>query len=316
MNNLHWLETAVDKLRAVLLNGFPPLEKEGQGGFAEGCFRQVWAANKSPSIPLFQRGIRSHNACFITGVRHADNYSSLWQREVRRDFSACSSPRGGTAVFSQLPLFQRGRAVHWKKATFSKSASYLGLLYFVFAMLSPGRAFAHTQGGEALGFISGLLHPVSGLDHVLAMVAVGLWGAQLGTPAIWILPVTFPLVMAFGGMLGLMGVTLPGTEVCIALSAMALGFMVLREAQPNLVIAAFLVGFFAIFHGHAHGTELPPGANGMLYSIGFVIATGTLHAAGVAIGIVHHWPAGRLALRAAGALVSIAGVVFLWRAIS
>jgi len=183
-------------------------------------------------------------------------------------------------------------------------------------VLLPGLANAHSAGGEALGFFSGLAHPVAGLDHVLAMVAVGLWGAQLGSPAIWILPVTFPMVMAFGGTLGLMGLQLPGIEICIALSAIALGFMVLREAQPNLLAAAFLVGFFAIFHGHAHGTELPPGANGMLYSIGFVIATGTLHATGIAIGLVHRWPVGRLALRAAGAMVSIGGVVFLWQAIT
>ena len=122
--------------------------------------------------------------------------------------------------------------------------------------------------------------------------------------------------MAFGGMLGLIGVTLPGIEIGIALSAIALGFMVLREAQPHLVVAACLVGFFAIFHGHAHGTGLPPGANGMLYSIGFVIATGTLHAGGIAIGFIHRWPMGRLALRAAGAMVSISGVVFLWKAIA
>src|SRR5262249_21072746 len=142
----------------------------------------------------------------------------------------------------------------------------------------PGTALAHARGGEALGFTSGLLHPVSGLDHVVAMIAVGLWGAQLGPPALWLLPVTFPMVMAFGGMLGLVGVPLPGIEVGIALSAIALGVAVLREARPNLVGAALLVGFFAIFHGHAHGTELPPGANGVLYSLGFVIATGTLHA--------------------------------------
>jgi urease accessory protein len=138
----------------------------------------------------------------------------------------------------------------------------------------PITAFAHTGGGEAIGFWSGLKHRISGLDHILAMVAVGLWGAQLGPPAVWLLPVTFPIVMAFGGMLGLMGVKLPSIEVCIALSAVALGLMVLREAKPNLWAAAFLVGFFAIFHGHAHGTELPPGANGVLYSIGFVIAKG------------------------------------------
>ena len=94
------------------------------------------------------------------------------------------------------------------------------------------------------------------------MIAVGLWGAQLGAPAVWLLPVTFPMVMAFGGMLGLMGVALPGIEVGIAVSAIALGFAVFREARPSLWIAALVVGVFAIFHGNAHGTELPPGANG------------------------------------------------------
>jgi urease accessory protein len=180
----------------------------------------------------------------------------------------------------------------------------------------PLTAHAHTRGGEATGFMSGFEHPVSGLDHVLAMVAVGLWGAQLGSPAIWLLPVTFPIVMAFGGMLGLMGVKLPGVEVCIALSAVALGLMVLRESKPNLLAAAFLVGFFAIFHGHAHGTELPPGANGVLYSIGFVIATGLLHATGIAIGLMHRWPQGRIVLRVAGAVVMAGGSVFLWRALA
>ena len=104
---------------------------------------------------------------------------------------------------------------------------------------------------------------VSGLDHVLAMVSVGLWGAQLGAPAVWLLPVTFPMVMAFGGMLGLMGVPLPGVEVGIALSGILLGLAVLSEWRPPLWSAAVIVGFFAIFHGHAHGTELPAGASGL-----------------------------------------------------
>lgn len=175
---------------------------------------------------------------------------------------------------------------------------------------------AHIRGGEAAGFISGLQHPISGLDHVLAMVAVGLWGAQLGPPAIWLLPVTFPMVMAFGGMLGLMGVHLPGIEVCIALSALALGFMVVREAKPHLWVAAVLVGFFAIFHGHAHGTELPAGEDGMLYSVGFVIATGLLHAVGIGIGTVHYHSHGRLALRIAGAVIMLGGAFFLWKAVA
>lgn len=196
------------------------------------------------------------------------------------------------------------------------TGSRIAWLALAVALLVPATAFAHQEGGEALGFVSGLRHPVAGLDHVLAMIAVGLWGAQLGNPATWMLPVTFPLVMALGGALGLVGVRLPGVEAGIALSAIALGLVVLREAKPRPVAAACLVGFFAIFHGHAHGTELPEGANGALYSIGFVIATGTLHAAGIALGLAHRWPAGRTAIRVAGALVGLAGLAFLWRAVA
>jgi len=175
---------------------------------------------------------------------------------------------------------------------------------------------AHEQPGQAAGFVTGLLHPVSGLDHVLAMVAVGLWGAQLGAPAIWLLPVTFPLVMAFGGFLGLIGVPLPGVESGIATSAILLGAMVALQARPPLALAALLVAFFAVFHGHAHGTELPAGQSGLLYSLGFVVATGLLHAVGISIGLVHRWAAGRIVLRAAGVAVSLAGVFFLWRAVA
>jgi urease accessory protein len=177
-------------------------------------------------------------------------------------------------------------------------------------------AWAHEGGGQAAGFLAGMLHPVSGLDHVLAMVAVGLWGAQLGAPAIWLLPVAFPLVMAFGGFLGLMGVPVPGVELGIALSAVLLGVMVATQSRPPLGVAIALVGFFAIFHGHAHGTELPEGASGLLYSVGFVIATGLLHATGIAVGLVHRWERGRLALRGAGAAVTAAGVFFAWRALA
>lgn len=177
-------------------------------------------------------------------------------------------------------------------------------------------AWAHEGGGQAAGFLSGMLHPVSGLDHVLAMVAVGLWGAQLGAPAIWLLPVAFPLVMAFGGFLGLVGVPVPGVEIGIALSAVLLGVLVATQSRPPLGVAVALVGFFAVFHGHAHGTELPEGASGLLYSVGFVIATGLLHATGIAVGLVHRWERGRLALRGAGAAVTAAGVFFAWRALA
>jgi urease accessory protein len=174
---------------------------------------------------------------------------------------------------------------------------------------------AHVERGQATGFVTGFGHPWSGFDHVLAMIAVGIWGAQLGAPAVWLLPVVFPMVMAQGAFLGLIGLPLPGVEVGIALSALLLGAMVGGEVRPKLVVAALLVGAFAVFHGHAHGTELPAGQSGLFYSMGFVIATGCLHGLGIALGLLHRWPAGKLALRSAGALIAVMGVWFLWRAI-
>jgi urease accessory protein len=182
-------------------------------------------------------------------------------------------------------------------------------------LLSGNPAFAHVEQGQAAGFIIGLEHPWSGLDHVLAMIAVGLWGTQLGNPALWLLPVTFPIVMSVGAMAGLLGLPLPGIEIGIAFSAILLGIMVFGEARPGLVTAALLVGFFAIFHGYAHGTELPPGQSGLLYSMGFVVGTGCLHALGIALGLAYHWPKGRLALRGMGGVIATMGVVFLWRAL-
>lgn len=179
--------------------------------------------------------------------------------------------------------------------------------------MSACLSLLHDETGAAAGLLAGLRHPVSGLDHVLAMVAVGLWGAQLGAPAVWLLPVAFPLVMALGGTLGLTGVALPGVELGIALSAVALGALVLAEKKAPPAVAALVVGFFALFHGHAHGTELPPGTSGLLYSVGFVVATGTLHALGITLGLAHRWERGRLAIRAAGAVVSAGGFIFLWR---
>lgn len=180
----------------------------------------------------------------------------------------------------------------------------------------PSYAFAHVDLGQATGFITGLQHPWSGLDHVLAMIAVGIWGAQLGNPAMWLLPVTFPMVMSMGALMGLLGMRLPGIEVGIALSSILLGAMVIGAVRPRLLIASALVGFFAIFHGHAHGTELPAGQSGLLYSMGFVIATGCLHGIGISIGLIHRWPMGKLALRGAGAFIAVMGVIFLWRVLA
>ena len=180
----------------------------------------------------------------------------------------------------------------------------------------PLAAWAHVESGQAGGFLSGLSHPVSGLDHVVAMIAVGLWGAQLGMPALWVLPVVFPLLMAMGGMLGLMGIPLPGVEIGIALSAVVLGALVLGRVRLPLAVAVAVVACFAVFHGHAHGTELEAGQNAMLYSIGFVIATGLLHGVGIAIGLIQRWDRGGQALRGAGALVMAAGLYFLWSAVA
>jgi urease accessory protein len=177
-------------------------------------------------------------------------------------------------------------------------------------------ALLHDETGAAAGLLAGLAHPVSGLDHVLAMLAVGVWGAQLGVPYVWALPVAFPLVMALGGAVGLLGLHLPGVELGIALSALVLGLLVLGEVRPRPVVAVAVVGAFALFHGHAHGTELPEGTSGALYSTGFVVATGTLHALGIALGLLHRFEHGRRALRAGGMLVAAGGCVFLWRALA
>jgi urease accessory protein len=172
-------------------------------------------------------------------------------------------------------------------------------------------ALAHSENGEAIDFWGGFTHPIFGLDHVVAMVAVGLWGAFLGQPAIWMLPVVFPLVMAVGGAAGVIGLPLTGVETGIAISAIALGAMVALAARPPLWVAAVLVGVFAVFHGYAHGTELPIGADAIAFSMGFVIATGMLHLTGIAFGGLSHWPAGRIAVRALGVVICLIGVGFL-----
>jgi urease accessory protein len=195
-----------------------------------------------------------------------------------------------------------------------RAAAARSVMLIVSLLISVQMASAHVHKGEAVSFLSGIKHPISGLDHVVAMIAVGLWGAQLGAPAIWVLPVAFPMVMALGGMLGLLGVPLPGIEVGIAASAILLGAAVMLELRPPLAAAAALVTFFAIFHGYAHGSELHAGENGLLYSVGFVMATGCLHGVGITIGLVSRWSWGRLALRVAGTGIAVAGLFFMWRA--
>jgi urease accessory protein len=187
-------------------------------------------------------------------------------------------------------------------------ARSLFCLLLAFAALP---AFAHSTEHMGGGFVAGFMHPLLGPDHVVAMVAVGLWGAFLGAPALWVLPVVFPLVMAMGGVLGVLGVPLPGVEVGIALSAVLLGGMVAFAVRPPLWVAGLLVAVFAVFHGHAHGTELPHESSPLVYSLGFVVATGMLHLAGIGFGALVKSPAGRVAVRAAGGAISVVGLFFL-----
>ncbi|MCR9139458.1 MAG: HupE/UreJ family protein [Alphaproteobacteria bacterium] len=176
----------------------------------------------------------------------------------------------------------------------------------------PEIAAAHVDDpGFAGGFVTGFTHPLFGWDHVLAMVAVGLWGAFLGAPSIWLLPVVFPMIMAFGGVLGIVGVPIPAVETGIAFSSVVLGALIALAQRAPLWIAIVIVGSFAVFHGHAHGTELPNAASPIAYSTGFVIATGLLHLFGILFGALIGWPAGALAVRSAGAAIAVAGIAFL-----
>ncbi len=176
---------------------------------------------------------------------------------------------------------------------------------------SPLLAQAHEVTDMGRGFVSGFMHPLFGLDHVLAMVAVGIWGAQLGRPAIWVLPVTFPLIMTFGGVLGVLGMPFPGVEVGIALSALVLGVLVAMRRRIALPAAMVVVGIFALCHGHAHGAEIPDAANPATFALGFVLATGLLHTAGISLGLLDGFRRGIQLLRAGGGVIAVGGLYYL-----
>lgn len=186
-----------------------------------------------------------------------------------------------------------------------------GALVWLTAIIAAGPVLGHTDVEHAGGFASGFMHPVLGPDHVIAMIAVGLWGVFLGAPAIWVLPIVFPLVMALGGVFGIIEVPLPAVETGIALSAVVLGVCVALALTPPLWAAALIVGAFAIFHGHAHGAEMPVASDAVSYALGFVIATGLLHLCGIAFGSLARWPVGKAAVRVAGVLIAVGGTAYL-----
>ena len=184
------------------------------------------------------------------------------------------------------------------------------LIATVAILLAPSVAFAHPGHGEGSSLVAGFTHPFNGIDHLLAMTAVGLFAAHIGGRALWTVPATFVAVMALGGMLGAAGVSLPFVETAIALSVLVFGVMILSGMAPPVLAAMVLVGLFAIFHGHAHGSEMPVDSYGIVYGAGFMVATALLHGLGIALGLAirrfDEVPR-RRAMQACGVAVGIIG---------
>jgi urease accessory protein len=165
------------------------------------------------------------------------------------------------------------------------------------------------------GFVSGFIHPLSGFDHLLAMISVGLWGAFLGRPLIYVLPVVFPAMMVIGAIMGMFVVPLPSVETGIALSVLVLGGCIAWSVKAPIWAASLVVAVFAIFHGYSHGKELPSAADPVSYSAGFVLATGLLHVSGICLGFLNDRPNGVVMTRSVGGIIAAIGVWFLYRAI-
>jgi urease accessory protein len=180
--------------------------------------------------------------------------------------------------------------------------------------LAPSLALAHPGHAGAAGFMAGFGHPLGGLDHIMAMVMVGLFAWQLGGRALWLVPSAFIGVMALGGAIGMLGAGLPFVETGIALSLIGLGAAVAFNVRAPVAAAMAVAGLFALFHGHAHGAEIPENAGGLSYGLGFIAATALLHLAGIAAGSgLAKLSAARAPLltRSLGALVAVAGVGIL-----
>ncbi len=194
-----------------------------------------------------------------------------------------------------------------------KKSLLLALLTLGSIISVPTMAMAHQIAGRG-GFITGVRHPVLGFDHLLAMLSVGLLSAQMGGQAIWTVPLTFVGVMLVGGILGMVGVPLISVELGIALSVLLLGMAIASEKKLPVVMVMAFVGFFALFHGHAHGTEMPHLANPIPYALGFVVGTAAIHIAGVVLGLVaERFQHGDQVLCYAGSGIAWAGIYLIVR---
>jgi urease accessory protein len=197
----------------------------------------------------------------------------------------------------------------------ASSCAAWAVLALWFLTLLPSTVSAHAGTGLVGGFRAGFLHPFSGVDHLLAMVSVGLWGSFLGPPLLLLLPMIFPALMVAGAIMGMFVVPLPPVEVGIACSVLMLGGCIALAIRAPAWAAILVVAVFALFHGYAHGQELPSAADPASYSAGFVSATGLLHVSGIGIGLLNQRPAGVVVTRALGGVIATLGAWFLYRAV-
>ena len=188
------------------------------------------------------------------------------------------------------------------------------LILIAAALAASSAAQAHVGVGDTNSFVHGLAHPMGGVDHVLAMLAVGIFAAHLGGRALYLVPLAFVFMMIAGGAVGMAGVSLPFVEAGIGLSVLVFGMAIAFSLDVPTAVAMMLVGSFAIFHGHAHGAEMPGSASGLEYGAGFIFATVTLHVVGMALGLIAREMSpvlGKRILQTAGGAMSLTGVALL-----
>lgn len=207
-------------------------------------------------------------------------------------------------AFSGLQLMQGRWGMLMKRAAV--------VTFVAFLIFAPAAALAHPGHDGAGGLVQGFVHPVTGIDHVLAMIAVGLLAAQYGGRALWLVPLSFLVAMAIAGVIGMAGIAVPVVEVGIGVSVVVLGLAIAFQLRPPTFVAMAIVGFFALFHGYAHGTELVDGITGLSFALGFLLGTALLHGAGVGLGLLMQRQASsRRLLQVGGGAMALVGIAVL-----
>jgi urease accessory protein len=184
--------------------------------------------------------------------------------------------------------------------------------FIAFLVFAPAAVLAHTGHDDASGLAHGFIHPVTGIDHVLAMIAVGVLAAQYGGRALWLVPLSFLAAMAIAGVIGMAGIVIPVAEVGIGVSVVVLGLAIAFQLRPPTLISMAVVGFFALFHGYAHGAELPDGITGLSFALGFLFATALLHGTGVGLRLfMQRQASSRRLIQAGGGAMAVVGIAVL-----